>query len=41
MTLEGYPNIKETNQIGLEMLYQEYITDYIKIRIEFKKNLCK
>ena len=35
------PSTKETNQIGLVMLYKEDITNYIKISKEFKKNLHK
>ena len=39
MILKKYPNTKETAQIGLDMLYQAEITNYINIRIEFKENL--
>ena len=41
MSLEMDCNTKETNQIGLYMLYQAYITNYINILIEFKQNFCK
>ena len=32
-SLDMYPNTKETNKIGLYMLYQSEITNYIKISI--------
>ena len=35
------PSTKETNQIGLVMLYQEDITNYKNIRKEFNQNLRK
>ena len=38
MILETYPSMKETNQIGMYMLYQADTIDYIKIIIGFKKN---
>ena len=38
MIPETDPNTKETNQIGLVMLYQSDITNYIKISKEFKQN---
>ena len=41
MSLETYPNTKEIHQIGLNMFYQEDITDYIKRRKEFKQNVLK
>ena len=41
MILETDPNTKETNKIGLDMIYQADITNYMKIIIEFKINLLK
>ena len=41
MILETDTNTKATYQIGLDVLYQAYITDYIKISIDFNKTLCK
>ena len=41
MNLYMYPNTKDTDQIGLEIIFQADITNYIKIRIEFKQNLLK
>ena len=39
MNLYMYSNTKDTDQIGLEMIFQADITNYIKIRIELKQNL--
>ena len=39
MSLDADTNTKGTNQIGLDMIYQEDIEDYIKRSIEFKKNI--
>ena len=41
MSLELDPKIKDTNQIGLDMLYQVEISDYINRSKEFKQNLRK
>ena len=41
MSLEMGPNMKDTNQISMEMLYQKDITDYIKRSKYFKQKLCK
>ena len=41
MILETDLNMKETDQIVMDMIYQAEITDYIKRSIEFKKNLRK
>ena len=41
MILETKTNTRDTNQIGLDMLYQSYITGYIKRNIDLKKNLRK
>ena len=35
------PKMKDTNKIGLGMVYQAEITNYIKISIDFKQNLHK
>ena len=34
-------NTYETDKIGMDMFYQSYITDYIQLSTEFKKNLRK
>ena len=39
--LETDPNTRETGKIGLDMLYQAEITDYIKKIIDLKENLHK
>ena len=39
MNLETDTNTRETNQIGLDILYQADITDYIKRSIYFKENI--
>ena len=39
MSLETEPNKRETNQIGMDILYQEDIKDYIKRIIYPKKNI--
>ena len=41
MIPETDPNNKETNQIGMVMLYQAYTNNYIKRSKEFKQNLHK
>ena len=41
MSLETDHNTKETYQIGLDMIYQENITEYINIIMDFKQNLRK
>ena len=41
MSLDTDTSMKETNQIGLDMLYQADIPNYIKINKEVKKNLRK
>ena len=41
MSLETHPNTRETDNIDLEVIYQEEFTDYIMIIVEFKKNLWK
>ena len=40
MSLEANPNKKDTDQIGLDMLYQANIADYIKRSIQFQEKLC-
>ena len=37
MSLETDPNTKDTDQIGMVMLYQADSTEYINISKEFKK----
>ena len=39
MSLETEPNKRETDQIGMDILYQEDIKDYIKRIIYPKKNI--
>ena len=41
MIPETDTNIKETDQIGLDMICQEEFNNYINISIEFKQNLRK
>ena len=41
MILDTDTNTKETNQIGLDMLYQADIADYIKRSIVFQEKICK
>ena len=41
MILETDINTRDTNQIGLEMLYQEEITYYVNRSIDMKQNLRK
>ena len=41
MSLETDTNTKGTYQIGMDMLYQADIANYIKIIIEFKQSLRK
>ena len=41
MILEMDTNTRETDQIGLDVLYKADIADYIKRSKEFKQNLCK
>ena len=41
MSLETDTNAKDTDKIGMSMLYQAQITDYVKIINEFNKNLRK
>ena len=38
MSLETDPNTKDTDQIGMVMLYQADSTEYINISKEFKQN---
>ena len=40
MSLEADPNTRETNHIGLYMIYQEDITDYIKVNTELKQSFA-
>ena len=41
MIQETDPRMKDTNQIGLGMVYQVNIANYIKRSIQFNKNLRK
>ena len=41
MSLDTDPKTRETDKIGLDMIYQEDITNYIKRSMDFKQNLCK
>ena len=41
MCIETYPNTSESNKIGLDMIYQANITEYINRMKECKKNLRK
>ena len=33
-------NTRETNHIGMDMIYQAYITNYIKRKKYLKQNMC-
>ena len=41
MSIETDPNTKETNKIGMDMIYQADITDYMNRIRQFKKISAK